>query len=498
VLGACALLPFSINSGSLWIDEGFSAWIACHRTWSSLVDSLRIGDSSDLQMPLYYGYLWAWTKLFGASEYALRAANLPWGALLVTALAWTSRSVFRARFAWVPLVLCPFVWTYLNEARAYLGLMACCAASAGAVLVYAYGDPRARRWAPWLALSFLFAALTMHMLAAFLLPALAVVVFGSARSNWQRWCSDWHSPLSVFALPFVLLGCYFAWTFARGTNYDYGGPTAGYFLFALYEFAGFAGIGASRSVMRSGPVLPALLASWPSLLPGALALLIAGAILWKQRREPRVRLLALAWCAAYASAIVASVVVHNRFLGRHISASVPVLLLVVLAALASVSSSHAKWVASLCLVFAWGLSDARLTVLPAYQKDDYRGAVSAAVEEARSIGADLAWAADPLTGAYYGLKLHDDFHTKYYAIDLAEALRRVEWPQRANARAAADWDRPHVAEYLRAQRARRQPVVLALSKPDLFDFYNGWVPELTQMHAVPKIERLNFVIYVLR
>ena len=33
---------------------------------------------SDLQMPLYMAYVWGWARLFGAEEWVLRAANLPW------------------------------------------------------------------------------------------------------------------------------------------------------------------------------------------------------------------------------------------------------------------------------------------------------------------------------------------------------------------------------------------------------------------------------------
>src|SRR5258708_9110434 len=62
--------------------------------------------------------MWSWVKMFGASEWALRAANIPW---FVAAIA-----IFTGAFAgprrWamgLVALCCPFAWYYLNEARPY-------------------------------------------------------------------------------------------------------------------------------------------------------------------------------------------------------------------------------------------------------------------------------------------------------------------------------------------------------------------------------------------
>ncbi|MDP9055010.1 MAG: hypothetical protein M3N93_12035, partial [Acidobacteriota bacterium] len=103
-------LTLSITSQSLWTDEGFSAWMAAHRTFFGLLHSLRTGDSSDLQMGLYYIWLFFWTRWFGHGEYALRAANIPFMPIFSAALVWTSWRVFHSRIAWVASALMPFVW----------------------------------------------------------------------------------------------------------------------------------------------------------------------------------------------------------------------------------------------------------------------------------------------------------------------------------------------------------------------------------------------------
>ena len=77
VLGALVIGALALTNQSLWIDEGNSAAKALQpslaRWWTTLVAE----KGSDLQMPFYMFYLWAWCKAFGTSEIALRSANVP-------------------------------------------------------------------------------------------------------------------------------------------------------------------------------------------------------------------------------------------------------------------------------------------------------------------------------------------------------------------------------------------------------------------------------------
>lgn len=468
-------LSAAVNSGSLWIDEGFSAWLACHRGFVDLARSLATGDSSDLQMPLYAAYLWAWVKLFGAGEFALRAANLPWTALFVIALALASRLALGRSFAWMAVALSPFVWSYTNEARAYLPMLACATATLSALLIYAFGPSRYRKRAPWPALGFFALALMLHMLAALLLPAIVVIVLVCARRAWIR---DWRWPLLVFAPLFVLLGCYFWWTFARGTAYEYGRPGWPYLLFALYEFAGFAGLGPNRNQLRIHADWATLGRCWPWLLAGAAALALA----ITNRPRPRANLLLGAWCASFAVAASASLAIDSRFLGRHLAALLPLFLLWIIA-----RNNNPRRLA--CLALLWAVSDVRLAMLPEYRKDDYRAAVQFIVDQhAQSI----AWAADPITASYYGLRLTDPNQARYYAFDYTTGMRRVTWATRAAGVAAANWNPSQTAAFF-ANAPR--PAVLALSKPDLYDVHNGWLPLLNQRRLQPVARFQSFDIY---
>ena len=123
-LVCCALcyslaLSLTIHGASLWTDEAFSAYIACQRTFGSLVATLLAGDSSDLQMAIYYIYLHFWTLCFGSTEFALRAANIPFAVVFSFAFVWTSWRVFHSRWIWMAPACFPFLLLYGREARAY-------------------------------------------------------------------------------------------------------------------------------------------------------------------------------------------------------------------------------------------------------------------------------------------------------------------------------------------------------------------------------------------
>src|SRR5581483_417383 len=78
VLAGLTVCLAAISHQSLWIDEALTGGKASQRTladwWRMMVEV----KGSDLQMPLYMVYLWGFAKVFGASEWALRAANIPW------------------------------------------------------------------------------------------------------------------------------------------------------------------------------------------------------------------------------------------------------------------------------------------------------------------------------------------------------------------------------------------------------------------------------------
>ena len=90
---ASLLLGLSISNQSLWIDEGLTAWLASQHGLSGLFHAMRVASEATTQPlePAYHLYTWGWVKVFGVSEFALRASNIPFAVLFVSALAWSSR-----------------------------------------------------------------------------------------------------------------------------------------------------------------------------------------------------------------------------------------------------------------------------------------------------------------------------------------------------------------------------------------------------------------------
>jgi hypothetical protein len=76
LIGIIACLA-AISSQSFWIDEAHSAVKDISREWHDFIWRMQNPLGSDLQMPLYMAMLWGWEKVFGHSEFALRAMNIP-------------------------------------------------------------------------------------------------------------------------------------------------------------------------------------------------------------------------------------------------------------------------------------------------------------------------------------------------------------------------------------------------------------------------------------
>jgi hypothetical protein len=514
VLLASSLLIGSITGGTLWIDEGFSAWLASHRTFSAMVDTLRNSDGSDLQTPLYYAFLWFWAQLWGHTEYALRAANAPFALLFCLALALASWRIWGRTVAWVVACFSPFVWTYIDESRPYFLMMACAAASTSALLIYAFSPRPASgkhnaSWAPWLCLIFLFSATAADVLALFLVPALvALAAFGMHNSDVRMWWRDWRRPLFALSPFFIVLGIYYSWTMRHGTDYALVPFSAGHLGLMGYEFFGFGGLGPGRNVLRLPHVEQALLQSWPWLLGGTVGLI--SAFTAATRRLPDQRsLLALttALTVSILFVVACGLMLHARFLPRHAAALHPLILFIFLALLGRRSSQESNRLdskiaaATFCLAITWIVSDVRLRSLPEYRKEDYRQAASIAAADARRLNGDIAWCADIVTGSYYGLDLSEyskNTTNGRFWLSGREVRQQVSWPVQRPAFHAENWGPSIVQTFISQRREVGTPVILVISKPDLYDKHRAWRSLIASSGVNPEREPDGFQVYIFR
>ena len=464
----CVLLCLSITNVSLWIDEGFTAWLVAHPTLGSIVAALSSpfqATAADRQYPLYIVWIWCWTRIFGSSEIALRTSNMPFAVLYVLSLALASRYIFLRRFSWIPFAFAPFIWFYMNEARSYLMLASLATAATAAAIAYAYGPSAFRRHAAWLLGIFALLTLLTNVLAVFLFAGL--IVFGSIvfRSVAPRW-REWLVPALVLGPPMALVIVFYAFTFIGGSGQNElrsnhrGASGIAYSAQILYEDFGFDGLGPPRNSLRDEPT-KILRYDAASLGFGLVGFALAVILALRRPLDPRFWPLVLGWAASFLIALAVSYFLHTRFLGRHMAATFPLLMFTLMALLRYRTS-----IVLLAMVFF--LSDIRLSLLTQYWKDDYRAAVRDVIAEARLTGCTIDWAADDRTANYYGLALAHPGHAafgRYLEVGWREESRGV----------AVSLMRPEVVDSLiRSQLSERKPVCLALSKEDVFDSFNGW------------------------
>jgi hypothetical protein len=485
------LLALGISRQSLWIDEGVAAWIASQRSIGTLFAVLGRLHTSDPQMPLYLVYMWGWTKLFGNGEVALRASNIPFALLLSTAFSWVFCRLFGRRRLLLLVGLSPFLWFYMNEARPYLPVVGLSSLCVVATMAYLTDHGRYRTIAPWLAVTSLLLLCAFYMLGVFLGLATVVLVLLETRragTPWAKLARDWTLPVFVSVPFFALVGLYYSLTLLRGAGGARGTPGAANLTFAVYEFLGFAGLGPPRNDLRAYPHLSTFLPYWPWLCLGGVAvaglvLVVVQALRVRPRGPAPVSLL-VSLGVGVAAMTMAAQMVRFQFWGRHLAPLFPLFLLCAAQCL-SLGLHRPAWrgvqtASFVIVVLAWTASDGRLRWMPEYRKDDYRLAAEIAMANQRSLGATIAWVADSSTAQYYGLQA-------------GGAPNPGGRPAPGRCVFAADWSGRQVRALVAGSGG---PVVLVLSKPDLFDRHGGWRAALSAL-APHKVASPNaFDIYL--
>ena len=491
-----AVLSLLLNSASLWTDEAFSAWLASHATLRSLESTLLSGGSSDLQMSLYYTYLFFWAKMFGTGELALRAANIPFILIFSFALVWASARVFKSQWAWLAPGMLPFVWHYAAEARPYMALLALSAATLAALLRFliAPSHDEAKIY-PWLCLVCVLVGSLFHMmflLAALPLLLIALLAFWADPTD-TRW-RLWKIPLAVFAIPFCGLAAFLLFTFRRGvTDYYYGHPGISQMASVFYELAGFGGFGPNRKYsLDFHSHASAVAIGGLAILAGAAFAVYAAA-----RRKPgrTLLLLGIAACFGAAEAVALSLAIGKQFDARHLAALVPIFLFLLMEMTRKPATRGAA--ALLLLGGAWLVSDLRAQFLPEYQKEDYRDAVRAVALIHAQTGADIAVAADPAAAAYYGLDVRGPAPCFPIQYACGPAFQQVPWQYRTPAVNADHWTTDRIQEWLENHRAQGKPVAVLLRTDRSHRRDSNWWPLLTAGVPQNQLEVHGFEIVVL-
>jgi hypothetical protein len=388
----------AISHQSYWIDETDTGYISSLPTLHDMWQWLRSNGNATLQVPFYQFSSWAWEKCVGFGEFAMRAQNVLWfvpGVMLMTqALAATRRLQWSVLLV---LLLSPFVWFYLNEARPYamqIGASLMVFASLLRLGSTQNKSAHERWWVVALCLAALLLAgsgmLAMLWLGAYLgaaaLSSPRQHLWSLAKSHWPCW--------AVTALLLLVTGLYYLWTVSIGARASRVGST-GFksTLYIFYEFLGFSGLGPARADLRTGTDV--LWHSAPWLGAYAAIVLIVLAIGWRTITSSTSRRIQLVWLLAFTLVLgfllTVGVTVHFRVLARHCAPLFPLILLIVGSGISSLAGRSGR-AARLTAVVFLGFNLASCLLLrfsPVHAKEDYRGA--AAIANGALARGDTVW-----------------------------------------------------------------------------------------------------------
>lgn len=497
-LFAVMLVMFSVSSHSLWIDEGISVYFASLPSFGDMLHEVMNTNLAESLMPGYVIYMWIWAKVFGLSEYSLRLSNAPF--IIVVLFLFTKLPLKQPAKGVAILLtsLSPLLWFYMNEVRSYIILFSFSTIGLLGVLFYFRGGLRWRTIGPYLTVISLLLGTFFNVSCGFTVPALVLTGFllhNETNGHKLKLIHDWTKPVLLSIPFFLVLGCYCLWVISGGSGgrlQQHYVPGFGHVVFTFYEFFGFMGLGPPRNILRANPLLATFIPYLPWLIPAVL-LVVAFAlyVIFFPRKASHNRGwifenaylwgLLFGFLFFYAFAFITKFV----FYGRHIIFLYPYLILAIAFAISKrwhISRSSnvvALLVAGLLLMCL--TSDIRLRFYPEYSKDDYRLAVKTAISMSKH-NVPIYWAANPHTGAYYGLY--------YYDIDsLAMNIHTSRRIQKAHL--GVNWS----TEKVKCETDALESAILVLSKPDLFDKKKAW-HFLIKAHKPTEMIELNaFRIY---
>jgi hypothetical protein len=400
----------AVSSKSLWIDEGLSAAKVMaptlHEAWQRLFDE----RNTNMHMLLYMACLWGWEKLFGDSEFALRSMNIPFFTMGVAAL-WLAvpREI---RTALVALIgLSPFMWFYLDDARTYCMLFGFSAIATALLIDWqqkrANQDYPLHRWSLALALTLACLAWTHIVGMIFQVGVVFFILYTAGYKDCLRLISKYFPSAILLAASNLVLLAYYSWTKTIGVEPNTIGKTSLInFLFGIYEFLGFAGLGPNRNELRIDPAASILENAFPLLLLGILWFALLVFFFRKKSKTQTSFVIQLVLCLLIVPIMILyflGVFQGIRALPRYAITSFPAFAVVTAFFASEVwrSKTSGKFVV-VSLAVLLGISSINLRWSPRHEKDNYREASAIAVE-INKLNKTILWGADQDTGWYYGI-----------------------------------------------------------------------------------------------
>lgn len=410
-----AIIP--ITSYSLWIDESSTAFFASQNTFNELNTTLLSASSSEIQMPGYIYYMWAWVKIFGHNEFILRLSNLPFIILLLLVL-FNAPFTGRLKIIFATLVVfSPFVWYNLNEARCTIPVFSLGAIAIISLAQYFEGTGRFKKKAIWMFSASVVLGVVFNMLFLLFIPIIALLFLSQIihyRIKFRKIFSDWLMGFIVMLISIVLLAFYYFWTIDQGKGGFKETPGIMNLVFLLYEHLGFSGIGPPRNILRESFSLEVVKPYLPFLVLFTLFYLLLFVYIFKYYRKHNkvVHIIFDSYLITYIFGVIFFSIVcfifDFRFLGRHGAFLLPIFLFFLAKVIDDIINVQATiWLKILILLlFSFTLiSDINTRFKSAYKKENNREAALMAIKSADVDGA-IIWNGFERLAAYYGLDIY--------------------------------------------------------------------------------------------
>lgn len=414
------LLPWLMPTGeSLWLDEMVDAGLASKPTLTDFIGEMRDTSASQGQMPLGLLVMWAWEKVFGDSEFALRAINILWVSF-GTLLMWDLGRRRCAPFLGLVFACSPFVWYYANEARPFalqVGL--------SAFVLWAFVTLIASRRPSGVA--WLIAA-TLLLAASSIINYVLVALVAAFSAVW--WLVRRPFPIREVFVPIMiggflhlglaalLMGSFFERDGSQKIPIESTGLLT--LAYALYEITGFFGFGPGRQELREALIsggrseafgLMGRHLATLTLLCIPLVLVVGGVFKgWRALlRDREWTLVSLSSLCFVVIVFLTAWMTGNAMWGRHLSAVIPWWCFFMVVPLRRWGST-CEWkvgVAGLAVSLVFLVGGLRIRCSQGFRKENHR----AAVEQARQLiaqGGRVLWAAPDRALVYYRLEDFED------------------------------------------------------------------------------------------
>lgn len=497
VLGFVLLLA-SLSNDSIDMLEAQTWDYAQRASFPAFCHALRIDPNPESQVPLGMFSFWAWARVFGTGEAAMRSLNLLWAALALAALARVGRQL---ALPWLPALFAiqPFVWYYTDYARTPLMQMAGGALLLAGTLGYIRKDFLE-------SLNILLLCLGAILLSGAnifgLIPLVAVTAGLVTLGVWRKVRLPASGKILLFSTLAILaaFGLFYASTLLRATGGKQLWPVSPANVFFVgYEFLGFQGLDPGRHHLRAimkgfAPARELLPFAFGLLLLAATYLTVLAAAFksWLTRdvcpdspqKEPpgkpfpstlphgRPLFLVPAWLMGLGVPLLSAFllfllacVAGFPFWGSHLAGAFPFWVLAL--AITIRWTRQGLWrkagrLAVRILVLLLLLSSILIRFSPTHKHDDYRTAATEALRISRT-GRTVWWVADHSGGVYYGLPLADPAIGK--PGEIAFAMNRPAFPSNT-------------------------PGAIILSRPDNFDTH-GAATRLLAKGGYTKVRELQ-------